>query len=38
MASCVFGYSLEPDRTDNMNFVTIWPFDGILENVLKLLI
>ena len=23
VASCVFGYSLEPDQTDNMNFVTI---------------
>ena len=21
--SCVFGFSLEPDQTDNMNFVTI---------------
>ena len=23
VASCVFGFSLEPDQTDNMNFVTI---------------
>ena len=23
VASCVFGYSLEPDQTYNMNFVTI---------------
>ena len=23
VASCVLGFSLEPDRTDNMNFVTI---------------
>ena len=23
VASCVFGYSLEPDQTDNMNFVNI---------------
>ena len=23
VASCVFGLSLEPDQTDNMNFVTI---------------
>ena len=23
VASCVFGYSLEPDQTDNLNFVTI---------------
>ena len=23
VASCVFGYSLEPDQNDNMNFVTI---------------
>ena len=23
VASCVFGYSLELDQTDNMNFVTI---------------
>ena len=23
VASCVIGYSLEPDQTDNMNFVTI---------------
>ena len=23
VASCVFGCSLEPDQTDNMNFVTI---------------
>ena len=23
VASCVFGNSLEPDQTDNMNFVTI---------------
>ena len=23
VASCVFGFSLEPDQTDNMSFVTI---------------
>ena len=23
VASCVLGFSLEPDQTDNMNFVTI---------------
>ena len=23
VASCVFGFSLEPDQNDNMNFVTI---------------
>ena len=23
VSSCVFGYSLEPDQTDNMNFVTV---------------
>ena len=23
VASCVIGYSLEPDQTDNMNFVTL---------------
>ena len=23
VTSCVFGFSLEPDQTDNMNFVTI---------------
>ena len=36
MASCVFGKRLEPDQTDNMNFVTIWNSAGILDYVLKL--
>ena len=35
VASCVFGFSLEPDQTDNMNFVTIWHSGGILDYVLK---
>ena len=34
-ASRVFGYSLEPDQTDNMNFVTIWCSGGILDYVLN---
>ena len=38
VASCVFGHSLEPDQTDNMNFITIWHSGGILDYVLKLLI
>ena len=39
VASCVFCYSLEPDQTDNMNFVTtFWHYGGILDYVLKLLI
>ena len=38
VASCVFGYSLEPDQSDNMNFVTIWHSGGILDYVLELLI
>ena len=38
VASFIFGYSLEPDQTDNMNFVTIWHSGGILDYVLKLLI
>ena len=35
MASCVFGYSLEPDQTDNMDFVTILHSGGILDYDLK---
>ena len=34
VASRVFSFSLEPDQTDNMNFVTIW-HSGILDYVLK---
>ena len=30
-----FGYSLEPDQTDNLNFVTIWHSGGILDYVLN---
>ena len=35
VASCVFSFSLEPDQTDNMDFVTIWHSGGILDFVLK---
>ena len=35
VASFVFGYSLEPDQTDNLNFVTIWHSGGILDYVLN---
>ena len=35
VASCVFGYSLEPDQTDNMDFVTILHSGGILDYDLK---
>ena len=35
VASCVFGFSLEPDQTDKMSFVTIWHPGGILDYVLK---
>ena len=35
VASCVFGFSLEPDQTDKMSFVTICNSGGILNYVLK---
>ena len=35
VANRVFGYSLEPDQTDNMNFVTILLSGGILDYVLN---
>ena len=38
VASCVFGFSLEPDQTDNMSFVTICHSGGILELCFEILI
>ena len=35
VASCVFGFSLEPDQTNNMSFVTSCSSGGILDYVLK---
>ena len=35
VASFVLGFSLEPDQTDNMNFVTILHSGGMLDYVLK---
>ena len=36
VASCVFGFSLEPDQTDNMsyNYLTFWWYSGLCFEIL----